>query len=205
MKDIVCLVADKNMEAAMAGLFSRSQALRTRPIKADLLVHPQRDPGCFHQAADLLKTFQASHDHALVVIDRAWDGAPAKNGLELEALLQQRLDGAGIASWAAAIVIDPELEAWVFSDSPQVDDCLGWTGRAPTLRSWLAARGLWLDGIAKPPDPKKAVALALYQVRKPRSSAIYRELAEKVGLDRCVDPSFARLRALLQEWFPPER
>ncbi len=205
MTDIVCLVADKNMEAAMAGLFSRPQALRTRPIKFDLFVHPQRDPGCFHQAADFLKPYRTSHDHGLVILDRAWKGAPTSTGEELEGRLQQDLDDAGLAPWATAIVIDPELEAWVFSGSPRVDDCLGWTGRAPPLRDWLAVRGLWPDGNAKPPDPKAAMESALYAVKKPRSSAIYRELARKVGLDRCVDPSFLRLKAILQGWLPPEQ
>ena len=38
--DLLCLVADKNMEAAVSGLLSRPRALGIRPIARELMVPP---------------------------------------------------------------------------------------------------------------------------------------------------------------------
>jgi hypothetical protein len=58
-----------------------------------------------------------------------------------------------------------------------------------------------IDNRGKPADPKAAVEKALVAARKPRSSALYRELAENVNLDRCQDPSFIKLKSTLRNWF----
>ncbi len=102
------------------------------------------------------------------------------------------------------IVIQPELEIWVWSDSTKVDECLGWAGYQPNLRNWLRERKLLAEDAIKPEDPKLAVEHALREVRKPRSAALYRQLAESVSLQRCVDPGFIRLKTTLQQWFPME-
>jgi hypothetical protein len=52
MSELICLVADKNMEAVMQGHFTRPQALGIRAIQHEVVVHPRRDPGCFHEAAE---------------------------------------------------------------------------------------------------------------------------------------------------------
>ena len=99
-------------------------------------------------------------------------------------------------------MIAPELENWVWSDSPKVDLALGWEGKTLPLRDWLREKGLLHAGAVKPSEPKRAVELALRTVYKPRSSAIYFELAQEVSTDRCTDPAFAKLRRCLREWFP---
>lgn len=199
MKDLLCLAADKSIEATLRGLLARSQALGIHAVEVDVLVHPRRDPGCYHEAHEFLRPFRDSYHHALVVFDQAWEGAPAQDALVLEQEVRQRLGGDG---WADVVVIDPELEAWVWSDSPHVDACLGWGNRNPGLRTWLDQQGLWRAGHPKPDDPKEAVERALLAVRIPPSSAIYGNLARSVSVERCTDGSFARFRARLGDWFP---
>jgi hypothetical protein len=46
------------------------------------------------------------------------------------------------------------------------------------------------------------VETVLRTVRQPRSSGLYRKLAEKVSLERCTDPAFDKLRIVLRRWFP---
>lgn len=58
----------------------------------------------------------------------------------------------------------------------------------------LVSEGMAIDDRGKPADPKAAVEKALVAARKPRSSALYRELAENVNLDQCQDPSFITLK-----------
>jgi hypothetical protein len=204
MKDLVCLVADKSIEAAVDGMLQRPEALGIRSLSYETVVHPRRDPGCFHDAPELLSGYVDRASHALVVLDRAWDGAPDGSAKELELRLERALAGMGHGDWARAVVIDPELENWVFVDSPHVPAELWWQGSMATMRDALEAEGLWAAGSPKPTDPKSAVKWVLFRARRPLSSSIYRALASKVSLAKCVDRSFLRLKGLLRDWFGNE-
>lgn len=200
-QDLIALVADSNIEAAIRALVRRKQSLGIRQIDVQLYVHPERDAGCRVRASEFLRPFSSTFRHALVVFDRA--GCGCEDGATtLEAAVEARLAATGWDDRTRVVVIDPELEIWVWSDSPHVDRALRWQGRIPTLRAWLRDRGDWPEGTAKPADPKSAVEAALRHVGVPRSSAIYRELAETVSIDRCTDRAFARLRETLATWFP---
>jgi phage antirepressor YoqD-like protein len=100
------------------------------------------------------------------------------------------------------ILLDPELEIWVWSDSPEVDGQLGWAQRQPDLRTWLRQKGLLLSDQAKPERPKEAMKAALREVKEPWSSSIHQHLAERVSLRRCTDPGFTKLKDTLRRWFP---
>jgi hypothetical protein len=202
-KDLVLLVADKNMDASLRGLLSRFHALGHRRVIFDLYVHPDRDPGCLLRAHDFLRSFVSRYERALVLLDHAGCGREAAARPVLESQLEERLGVAGWGDRAAAVVISPELENWVWSDSPHVDRALGWDGKPTPLRSWLRDQGLLAAGAVKPARPKEAAERALFTARKPRSSSIYFELAQSVGTDRCTDPAFLKLKRCLREWFPP--
>ena len=100
---------------------------------------------------------------------------------------------------AAAIVLEPELEIWVWSDSPHVVEILGW--KQPDLNRWLKHQRFLRENELKPTRPKESMEAALRQVRKPRSSILYRRLAEKVSLGRCTDDAFNKFKTTLQNWF----
>ncbi|HEX5051381.1 MAG TPA: hypothetical protein VFZ65_06385 [Planctomycetota bacterium] len=201
MIDLVCLVADKNMEAVVDGVLARPEALGIRAITFRILRHPQHDSACFHDPTPLLRTTRGEASHAIVLLDRAWEGAPDKPTDQLEADLEHELHQLG-AGWARGIIIDPELEVWLFRRSPRLDAALGWHGRQPPLAERLASDSRWPMDAAKPSDPKATIEWALEQVRKPRSSSIYRDIASKLGLKACTDPSFLRFQATLRAWFP---
>lgn len=199
-KDLIVLCADKNMEFALRGILSRTAALDIREIEADIYVHPERDPGCLNRGCDFLRAFAESHTHALLIFDHQGSGREHQSPEAMESALAAALAGQG---WRghAAIVIGPELENWVWSDSPHVDDVLGWQEKTPPLREWLADQGLWQTGATKPVQPKEAVEAALRQSRKQRSSSIYRDLATCVSLGRCTDRAFLKLKSALQSWY----
>lgn len=204
MIDLVCLLADKSIEATLVGILGRPSALAIRPVEIETVVHPRRDPGCFHEAGKLLAGFTSRARHALVVLDRAWEGAPSVPGIELEQQLEGSLRALTPAGWARAVVIEPELEAWVFSSSPHVATAIGWPESTAHLRATLEDHGLWTRDQAKPGDPKATLDWVLRTVKRPRSSAIYRTLARTVSLRRCEDPSFLRLTGVLRGWFGVE-
>jgi hypothetical protein len=190
------------MEAVVNAVLERHQALGTRRIERTVLVHPQRDSACYHDPTSLLRESLGAARHALVVLDRAWEGAPDLPTPELEAEVDRRLLQLG-KGWAKTVVIEPELEIWLFRRSPRLDDALGWRNRQPGLQEQLATAGLWPHDAAKPSDPKRAIEWALREARRPRSSSIYREIASTVGLKDCVDASFLRFQSTLRDWFPP--
>jgi hypothetical protein len=94
------------------------------------------------------------------------------------------------------------LEIWVWSDSPEVPRVLGWPSAPPDLSTWLISKGFIHAAGTKPQRPKEAVEAAIRRARKPRSSALYFELASRVSVRRCTDPAFAKLQMVLKNWFP---
>lgn len=201
MRDLVCLVADKNMQAALKGILSRHQALGIRPISFETIVHPRRDPGCYHESPELLHGYRRDTAHAAVLLDLQWAGSPS-TATEAENDVEKRLQESSIPGWARAVVIDPELEVWLFAEAPHLEAALGWAGREPSLRNALDSNGLWPRTLVKPADPKRAVEWALRRVAKPRSSSIYRDVAGRTSLARCEDRAFLRLKEILRGWFP---
>jgi hypothetical protein len=200
--DLVVLTADKNMKYALEGLLGRSHALAIRPISVEFYIHPERDPGCLLHSDDFLRPFANRFAHAMVLLDHEGCGKEELTRDKLEQQLAATLCRSGWVDRAEVIVIDPELERWVFSDSPEVDTALGWSGKYPPLRTWLAANGHLAVGENKPARPKEAMEAALRHVRMPRSSSIYGHLAQNVGIGRCTDRSFEKLKTILQTWFP---
>jgi hypothetical protein len=200
-KDMVILVADKNMEAAVRGLLSRQQTLNIRQVDAEILRHPQRDSGCCNSGVEFLATFASQFVHALLMFDREGCGQDDQTAESIEENIEERLSRSGWNGRAKVIVLDPELEMWVWSASPHVEECLGWCHHATPLRQWLLDQGYLRSGEAKPVRPKEAMEAALYTSRTPRSSAIYRHLAEKVSLRGCADRAFLKFRDVLQQWF----
>ena len=201
-KDLVVLAADSNIEQALIGLFTRPEALGIRPIDVNISVHPQHDPGCATRGVEFLSNFSQQYLHGLLIFDREGSGMEQKQPQEIQKELNHEFKDSAWGKQARAIVLDPELEAWVWSNSPHVDDVAGWKNRRPPLRRWLISQGYLQAGATKPQRPKEALQAALHTVRKPRSASLYRQLAEKVSLRRCNDPSFSELKRVLTAWFP---
>jgi hypothetical protein len=128
-------------------------------------------------------------------------GVESKTAQEIENEMEEAL-GNHWGERGSVVVIEPELDIWVWSDSPHVDRVLGWADRTPNLRNWIVSQGYMLPDQEKPIRPKEALEKALYVAKKPRSSAIYQSLAERVSLARCSDRAFKKLRETLRRWFP---
>ncbi|MCL6634881.1 MAG: hypothetical protein K6T29_03830 [Peptococcaceae bacterium] len=196
------LVADKNMEYTIKGLLHRTPSLNIRRLTVDCFVHPEHDPGCLLHGHDFLRPFANKYSHALVMLDREGCGREQLSREALESQIEELLAHSGWGQRSAAIVIDPELEVWVWSNSPYVDQTLGWSERNPDLRTWLFKEQLIPGREAKPARPKKALELALRQAGKARSSSLFYQLASVVSLKRCTNPAFNKLMTTLQNWFP---
>lgn len=202
MADLIALVADIDAENALRGIFSRPQSLGIRPITERIDRHVQRDSGCYRNAPEYLRPFVGQFRRALVVFDQHGCGHDEVPRDQLEADVEERLARNGWADRAAVIVVAPELEAWVWSDSPIVARVLGWRGEMRRLQEWLQSNGLLGAGRGKPLDPKVCFLRALRQARRGYSAILFRRLAEQVSLERCTDPAFLKLKETLRHWFP---
>ena len=201
MLDLVVLAADKNIQFALKGALLRSKALGIRSITFELLVHPGRDGGARSSGSDVLRSQRRQSGHALLILD--FEGCGAKVGqtaLEVEAQLDVEL----ALVWqdkAKAIVIDPELETWIWGSDNALQAALGWP-LPQSIRAWLTQQGHAVGSNGKPDQPKDAFE-ALVPVHKlPRSSALYESITSKISLESCQDEVFQRLKHTLRRWFP---
>ena len=202
--DLVVLVpSEPEHQVLQALLTTRRPSLGIRAVRClGVFVHPRRDAGCYREAPDFLRGFARRAQYALVIFDHHGCGRDAVPAESIAEETEGRLARSGWEGRARVVVVEPELEAWVWSDSPGVADVLGWQGRQPALREWLEDRGLWRRCDPKPHDPKCALKEALDETHGHYPSALYSDLAARVSLNRCIDPAFRRLKATLREWFP---
>lgn len=200
-KDLVVLVADVQQEKTLETLFrERYQALGIRSFTFDIYRHPRKDAGVYHEAADFLRTYQPpQYLHALVLLDQAWDGRPGDAAAIQRDLLTRLHQTTWQADNSEVIVFEPELEVWVWVDSPHVAGVLrmDWN----EIHALAQNQGYWVVGQSKPHQPKELLEDILARQRRPRSAAIFQALAQQVSLARCQDPAFLLLRRTLQQWF----
>jgi hypothetical protein len=201
LKDLITLTACKNAQFAMKGILSRDKSLRIRKLTAETFVHPERDPGCAKGGVDFLRSQTRRYRHAILMFDYEGCGLTGPVG-NVVTRLRSSLSTSGWGDRAEVILLNPELETWVWSDSPEVENVLGWAGRIPSLRAWLLDQG-WITSAdqVKPSRPKEAVERVLREVDVKRSSNLYNELASRVSFNRCTDEAFLSLVAALQHWF----
>lgn len=191
------------MSATMTQLLTKRQkSLGIRPIEFTVATHLKHDPGCRVDAAGRLRGHRHNHRFALVMFDKRGCGKETDPREAIQNEVELKLEGNGWTDRSKAIVIDPELEAWVWNDSPHTARILGWKQGYAKLRAWLHGAGLWPADDLKPPDPKEAFRRALRTQGLPRSSKMFVKLAGSVGLSKCQDPAFMELKSTLSEWFP---
>lgn len=212
MRDCVFLVADSTMSAVFASFLERDRrcdTLGTGPFRfdaeLDLVTAQGNDPDVFHNAHKYLQGHLETHGHAVVALDFKFGHHFTPAGLV--ATIEANLRRTGWAQGRFVVVlIQPELEAWIWQDHPRLDDVflerLPRAQRPPSLRVWLREAELWPDGLAKPPDPKLAAKRAIAAFRCGAQKQVYTKICRTVPVRRCQDAAFGDLRNALRRWFP---
>ena len=200
-QDLIILVADKDAKHALQGVLSRPERLGIRSVGYRIEQHPMHDGGCRSEGVSFLRVFHRQFKHSLLIFDHEGCGVEGESAGAIETRMEAEMDKAGWAGQSAVIVIEPELDAWVWSDSPHVSDILGWKTPSQVLHAWLESKGWIVQGAIKPHRPKEALDAVLRKARRPRTAALYRDLAENISLQRCTDRAFAKLRSILLRWF----
>lgn len=204
-RDLLVLVADADIREVMRAVLERSDPVAACRLDFDVQVHLERDGGCRKKAATYLRSSLKRFRYCMVVFDR--HGCGSRESREaIQQAVESDLARNGWSERAKVIVIEPELEAWIWGDLRTASEHVGWPGDHTALRKWLAYKGHWPRGQDKPREPKRAMQESMSRSplrRKPRRSArVYRKIAESARFDGCRDPAFNELRETLGKWFP---
>ena len=206
MKDLIVLCADKNMQACLLGVLPRFKDVfpETRAFSFDPpYVHAGHDGGVRTNSHLFLRPFLNQYRHALVVMDFEGSGTKWTNRFDLEVEIEGNLNQNGWANRATAIVIEPELENWMWTNSPHMAKAINWEGLSE-IEAWLIQNNLKKHGDLKPFHPKEAMEAALRLKKKPLSSSIHQLIAEKSSFINCTDSAFLKLVETIKRWFPKE-
>ena len=198
-KPLVVLVADSNMKALVEGLLQHPEALglRISGEGVEILVHPSRDPGVYKRASEMLRPYLRSCQYALVMLDREGSGVNRRTSTQqIQEKVRKSLERNGWKDRCEVIVVDPELDVWVWNGSSAV---------APLLRinpeEWHGKCQ------QKPEDPKESLEALLKARWIRRSSSLYKNMVIAIAEQdprtfwECADPAFQRLRETLRKWF----
>ncbi len=198
---LIVLSADASMKLTIEQLLARSTHLGFRSLKSKVVVHPERDPGVFRRSHDFLRNHLRHYRHAITICDRDGCGSEASRE-EIELQIERHLRVNGLEDRAAAIVIAPELEAWMWGNLEPLALCVGWQGTPTDLKAWLSGANVVPPDKSKPSNPKAALQQVLRKTKKPGSSAIFGAMAATVDTTGCRDEAFLKLKSTLHCWFP---
>src|SRR5258706_4046625 len=201
LKDLIVLVADLDAEVGVKALLPRATHLGFREIDFDVIRHVHRDNGVFQQAHELLRAQSRRYRYAIAICDHHGCGREELSRNEVEARVELNLRANGWDERAAAIVIEPELEAWIWGDWSAVVKCVGWTEGPVALKSWLRDRNFLRADQPKPIRPKEALHRALRQTNRRSSSALFADIAQTADSTSCIDEAFLKFSSPLQAWF----
>jgi hypothetical protein len=199
-KDLIILVADKNTEFLLQGLLPRlPKILSTKEFTFDIKIHPLRDAGVRIGSIDFLRPFITNYDYAIVLFDYEGSRTQISQAI-LTQKMQDELDINGWQNRNVVIIIEPEIENWIWVNSPHLAHEIDWEDMS-TLENWLIEKGFKNENDIKPLCPKEAFEDALKEKQKPRSSAIYKNIAQKASFKGCIDSNFDKFKTTIQKWF----
>ena len=149
---------------------------------------------------EFLRGFINQYNYSIVILDNEGSGQENITSDIIEQNIEDRLSKNGWDDRSIAVVINPELENWIWVNEFHLHQTMNWNKRESVYR-WLRTNG-WMDEAdLKPSQPKEAFESLLKITKTPRSSSIYLEVASSSSYKDCIDPSFIKLISTLQSWF----
>ena len=215
MRDVIFHLADEHMEKGLKAFFERDDwhfAVGCRRFEIDPLnendlfrVPGHTDGGIWKHAGNNLRLFRDKYQRAVIILDADFKPHPGADVLRRDisaAMIQSGLK----TEQFAVIVIEPELEAWLWSPNLNVALAFGHKD-FDQLRGALERERLWNPGEPKPTDLKRARDRAARLGGKKTGGQIFKGVFSKISsraCERCVEPGFVAMRAALQDWFPAD-
>jgi hypothetical protein len=213
MRDVIFHLADQHMEAGFRAFFARDNWHHVLGCSR-FGVDPESprdiyrrgghtDCGIWKHAHNNLLPFKDDYRYAVIVLDA--DFEPHLGAEKLREDITKNMLGAG---WPAdsfcVVVIDKELEAWLWAPNVNVARAFGHSD-FDQMREALAKKNLWNAGAPKPNDLKAARNLAAKLGGKKTGGPIFRGVFEGISrraCDLCEEKGFIAMRQALRNWFP---
>ncbi len=201
MKDLLVYVADLDAEVTIGALLRRPARLGLRHLTFDIKRHPMRDSGMVKDGPELARMLKGRYHRVVLLWDHHGSGWEQHHQPPAAAArLQERLDTCTWRDASAAIVLVPELEAWVWHDSSTVGRHLGLAPEdlAARVRDYAARHHATPEQVMRT-APKELLAAVLGRRVRPEDFARLAELAAPEAWAVC--DSFRAFRDALRSWF----
>ncbi|OQX76564.1 MAG: hypothetical protein B6D64_09640 [Bacteroidetes bacterium 4484_276] len=89
MKDLIVLVADKNMEFTLRGVLQRIPKVeQITKIDFDVFPHPRHDPGIYNYSHEFLRGLTQSYRYCIAILDHEGSGQEKLSREEIETIRQ---------------------------------------------------------------------------------------------------------------------
>ena len=198
---LIILVADLDIENCVREVILRLQSSKeVLPFQFKIVRHPLRDPGCYSNPQEYLRSYLHSHQFGMVLLDRDGSGKEKEASDVIESTIASKLDRNGWMGRSACMVIEPEIENWLWVASDAVAKILGWSEMS-ALRAYLESNGFWPNDISKPPKPKEAIQFAMRKSGTRFTPAIHQSIAAKASFKSCSSPSFQKFKDTIVHWY----
>jgi hypothetical protein len=136
MKDLLVYTADADAMAVMTAILARPLSLGIREITYDVKRHPGRDSGMYQTGAELARFEKGKYRKVLLMWDHHGSG---RDHLETPeacvSAVERKLDDITWSGHRSAVVIDPELEEWLWHNTTSVHRHCGITQEQ--LLEWM--------------------------------------------------------------------
>ena len=83
-RDLVILVADKDMAQALKGIFERPESMGIRAIDPVIHVETQHDAACAQRGVSFLSMFSENYRHGLLMFDHFGSGREQTSPQDLQ-------------------------------------------------------------------------------------------------------------------------
>jgi len=206
MKDLLVFAADADIGAFVGSVLERPVAVAINPVTFDIIRHPLRDSGMVQTGPELARMKKGFYRKVVLLWDHHGSGRERRGSpQQMASELCSRLDDASWAGNRAAVVLVPELEAWLWYAQPALAAC--WGISPSDLQDWVSN---YAKTFGKPvaqvkrEQPKELfeqiAGRRLRRTISPRDFAEIGRRASVPALMRCE--SFGSLIQTLRDWFP---
>ena len=207
MKDLFVYAADADAVAFLNAILNKPEALGIRKIRFDIDRNGGRDSGMIKNGAEFVRTERIKNNYRKVIL--MWDHHGSgrerrQKPLQVSQEIQDKLDSFTWEDNSATIVLNPELEQWLWHCEQAVAKHFGMA--AEQLQQWCE-KYAGEQGVP-PADIKKQNPKGVFQYimdkcldrsLKPRDFEEIGRLASIKGLQDCE--SFRKFTKTLQGWF----
>lgn len=206
MKDLLVYTADADAQAVIQAILKRHQSLGIHEVDAEVKRHPLRDSGIIQSGAELVRMEKGHYGKVLLMWDYHGSGRERRQTVEQSrAEIQDKLDTYTWKGKSTTVILDPELEEWLWHNLPSIATHLRWSvpKLEQAIENFILSSGHSRDVIFQD-YPKELFEFVMRnEAKRTISPRDFEQIAQRASLrDWETSPSFRTLSKILKTWFP---